>query len=55
MCVGALGLIDAAWLLRIGANVSQAASMSSAINGMSQRSVRLNIGLPSFSCSCFFN
>ena len=46
--VGALGVIDAAWLLRMGENARQAATMSSAINGMSQRSVRLNIGLPSF-------
>ena len=45
---GALGVIDAAWLLRMGENARQAATMSSAINGMSQRSVRLNIGLPSF-------
>lgn len=41
-------MIDAAWLLRMGENARQAATMSSAINGMSQRSVRLNIGLPSF-------
>lgn len=51
MCVGAAGVIDAAWLLRMGENARQAATMSRAIKGMSQRNVRLNIGLPSFSCS----
>ena len=49
MCVGALGVLDAAWLLMMGENARQAATMSRAINGMSQRSVRLNIGFPSFS------
>src|SRR5579859_2350803 len=48
MCVGATGVIDAAWLLRMGEKARQAATMSRAIKGMSQRSVRLNIGLPSF-------
>ena len=50
-CVGAAGVLDAAWLLRIGENARQAATIRSAINGMSQRSERLNIGLPSFSIS----
>jgi hypothetical protein len=48
MCVGALGVIGAAWLLRMGENTRQATTMSSAINSVSQRKVRLNIGLPSF-------
>ena len=41
-------MIDAAWLLRMGENARQTATMSSAINGMSQRRERLNIGFPSF-------
>ena len=43
MGAGAAGVTGAAWLLRMGENARQAATMSSAINGMSQRSVRLNI------------